>query len=84
MCHISQGQIPFSGTFISVKYVNLFVCHDINIGHSCLKKLKFQTKGHNHAGRSEDKRQRRVVAMMSCNAPEPTPSHLRLLRQLDL
>lgn len=44
MCHISQEQITFSGTFISVKYVNPFVCHDINIGHSCLKKLMFQTR----------------------------------------
>lgn len=80
MCHVSQEQIPFSGTFISVKYVNPLVCHDINTGHSGLKKLMFQDQGHNHAERSGG-RETETMEMVSFNAN--IHSHSRLLRQLD-
>lgn len=80
MCHESQEQIPFSGTFISVKYVNPLVCHDINTGHSGLKKLMFQDQGHNHAERSGG-RETETMEMVSFNAN--IHSHSRLLRQLD-
>lgn len=81
MCHISHhiSQMPFSRAFISVKYINPFVCHDINIGHSCLKKLMFQTR---YTTMREDQgveRQRRV-AMTSFNAPANNHSHIRILR----
>lgn len=54
MCHIyHKGKYRLVEPSFQLN-MQIFVCHDLNIGHSCLKKLKFQTKGHNHAGRSGD------------------------------